>query len=117
LSDALADTITVPETGPGAGPVIVTVGAVASGGGPLFATITGAEVYRTPRTSRVTAVNVYAPLPIVVVCQGIAEGLVVSSAPRLTPLSLNWTPATVTAPMLGPGGGGDESGGRSCAEA
>src|SRR5262249_23963612 len=50
LSDAFADTITVPDTvAPFAGAVMLTEGGVVSGGGPLFtATVIAAEVVRLP---------------------------------------------------------------------
>ena len=49
-----------------------------------------------PAASRATAVNVCAPLVAVVVIHDREYGAVVSSAPTLTPSSLNWTPATPT---------------------
>jgi hypothetical protein len=57
-------------------------------------TVTGLEVNRRPSTSRATAVKVCDPLLVVAVSQETAYGAPVSSPPRLTPSSLNWTPMT-----------------------
>src|SRR6266480_1041583 len=57
------------------------------------ATVTGSEVNWRPSASRATAVKVWNPLPVVV-SQETEYGGLKSSAPRLTPSSLNWTPAT-----------------------
>ena len=59
-------------------------------------TLTRADVVVLPAASRATAVSVWAPLVAVVVFQETAKGATVSSAPRLAPSSLNWTPATPT---------------------
>src|SRR5207253_1864228 len=45
---------------------------------------------------RATAVTVWLPLVAVVVFQVTEYGVAVSSAPRFTPSSLNWTPTTPT---------------------
>ena len=63
-------------------------------------TVTGWDVQRMPSTSRATAFSVCDPLLALVVFHGIEYGAAVSSAPRLTPSSWNWTPATVRAPMM-----------------
>ena len=49
-----------------------------------------------PAASRARAVSVCGPFAAVVVFQDTEYGLVVSSAPRLTPSSRNCTPATPT---------------------
>src|SRR5438105_14844168 len=46
--------------------------------------------------SRATAVKVWVPSPTTVVFQEMEYGLAVTSAPRLAPSSLNWTPTTPT---------------------
>ena len=69
------------------------------GGGAAFdtVTVTAADVVRLPAASRAMAVSVCGPLTAVVVFQDTEYGAaVVSSAPRLTPSSLNWTPTTPT---------------------
>src|SRR5687768_17289260 len=53
-----------------------------------------AEVVELPAASRAVAVNTWEPLAAVAVFHGSEYGAVVSSAPRLTPSSLNCTPAT-----------------------
>src|SRR5437016_5226946 len=102
MSDALAVTVMVPETvEPDEGDVMLTVGGAVSGGGPLdTVTVTGSEVHRTPSRSRPTALRVWEPLPVVVVFQETPYGFEVSSAPKLLPSSLNWTPTTVSAPTI-----------------
>ena len=102
LSEALAVTVTVPETvDPDEGDVMLTVGGVVSGGGPLdTVTVTESEVHRTPSRSRATALRVWEPLPVLVVSQETAYGDEVSSAPRLAPSSWNWTPTTVIRPTI-----------------
>src|SRR5207237_3080172 len=45
---------------------------------------------------RATAVRVWAPLVVVVLVHETEYGTAVTSAPRLAPSSLNWTPATPT---------------------
>ena len=75
---------------PPSGAVIETVGGVRS-----FATVTATEVVLAlPAASRATAVRVWGPVAAVVVFHETEYGLVVSSAPRLAPSSLNCTPAT-----------------------
>src|SRR5437588_1647902 len=56
LSEALADTVSVPCTvWPFTGEMMLTVGGVVSGGGPLaIVTVTGAEVLLLPAASRAT---------------------------------------------------------------
>ncbi len=60
-------------------------------------TFTVVAVFTLPAASRATAVSAWAPLVAPVVFQLTLYGELVSSAPRLFPSSLNWTPAT---PML-----------------
>src|SRR6185436_1289671 len=97
LSEAVAETASVvPDTvAPLAGAVIATVGSVVSA--LLTVTVTFVAVAVFPAASRATAVSVWVPFATVVVSQVTPYGLVVSSAPRLAPSSLNWTPTT---PML-----------------
>src|SRR6266702_3025054 len=59
-------------------------------------TVTGADTVELPAASRATAVRVWLPLALSVVSQAMLKGAEVSSAPRLVPSSLNWTPATPT---------------------
>ncbi|HEX2402362.1 MAG TPA: hypothetical protein VHJ79_20615, partial [Mycobacterium sp.] len=59
-------------------------------------TDTGLLVVVRPALSRATAVSVCAPLVALVVFQFVEYGAAVTSAPRLTPSSLNCTPATAT---------------------
>ena len=56
--------------------------------------VTAAEVAVLPLASRATAVNVCGPGVAVVESHGTWYGLLVSSAPRFAPSSLNCTPAT-----------------------
>src|SRR5438552_846688 len=65
---------------------------------PPFDTVTdtAGDVVVLPAASRATAVRTCEPLATVVVSQLIENGLPGSSAPRLTPFSLNCTPATPT---------------------
>src|SRR5262249_7090075 len=77
-----------------AGAVIDTVGGAVSG--LKTVTVTGAEVTTLPDKSRATAVNTRVPFPARLESQVIENGLVVSSAPRFAPSSLNCTPATPT---------------------
>jgi hypothetical protein len=95
LSDAFADTVTVPWTlAPPAGAVIDTVGAVVS---ELFTvTVTGPDVVELPAASRATAVSVYEPFASVVVFHDTAYGEDVSSDPMFVVPCLNWTPTTPT---------------------
>ena len=95
LSDAVAETVTVPETVlPAAGAVTDTVGAVVS----PFCTVTdtAADVVWLPAASRARAVSVCEPLAVAVVFQLTEYGAVASSAPSATPSSRNCTPATPT---------------------
>src|SRR5882672_6841923 len=98
LSEALADTVMVPDTvAPLAGAVRLTAGGVVSGGGALFTvTVTEAEVVRLPAASRATALKVCAPLPTLPVFHETENGALVSSAPSATPSLKNCTPATPT---------------------
>src|SRR6185436_9888048 len=82
-------------TAPLAGAVIATVGSVVSA--LLTVTVTVVAVAVLPAASRATAVSVWLPFATVVVSHVTPYGLVVSSAPRLAPSSLNCTPTT---PML-----------------
>src|SRR5437870_10541784 len=59
-------------------------------------TPTAAEVAVFPAASRATAVRLCVPLVAKLVFQETEYGATVSSAPRLTPSSLNCTPATPT---------------------
>ena len=59
-------------------------------------TVTVPEVVLLPAASLATAVKLWLPLVAVVVSQVKLCGEVVSSAERLAPSSLNWTPATPT---------------------
>ena len=97
LSEALAVTVMVPDTGErDEGDVMLTVGRV-----PSLNTVTvpGSEVHRRPSRSRATAIRLWEPPPVLVVSQETSYGAEVSSAPRLAPSSLNWTPATVREPV------------------
>jgi hypothetical protein len=72
-----------------------TLGGVVSGGGEdtlLTVTVVAAEVVVFPAASRATAVRVWLPLTASVVSQARLYGAAVSSAPKLAPSSLNWTP-------------------------
>src|SRR3989442_15110901 len=57
-------------------------------------TVTGSDAHCRPIASRATAVTLWMPLLAVVVFHGTAYGADVSSAPILTPSTLNCTPAT-----------------------
>src|SRR5438093_1061414 len=59
-------------------------------------TVTADDVPRLPAASRATAVRTCEPLEAPVVFHDVLYGELVSSAPRLAPSSLNWTPATPT---------------------
>jgi hypothetical protein len=85
--------VTLVPTGPLVGVKLVIVGGLET------VTVTVSEVQRRFRPSRATAVKVCDPLLAVLVSQGTEYGFEVTSAPRLAPSSLNWTPWTVTAPM------------------
>lgn len=73
-------------------------GVVSVVGGGVFETVTetGVEVLVFPAASLATAVRDLAPLDVWVVFQEYEYGEEVSSGPRLTPSSLNWTPTTPT---------------------
>src|SRR5262245_21985428 len=62
----------------------------------LEVTLIAAEVVVLPEVSRATAVTVCVPLISDVVFHDTEYGEDVSSAPRLFPSTLNWTPATAT---------------------
>src|SRR5207244_2936905 len=100
LSPAVAVTLMLlPVHAPFDGLLITIVGGVVSpplGGGLFTVTLTGPEVVVLPAASRAVAVSVCVPLLAVFVSHEIEYGAVVSSAPRLAPSSLNWTPATPT---------------------
>jgi hypothetical protein len=64
----------------------------------LTVTVTAALVFWFPAASRATVVRVWEPFGRAVVSQETMYGAVVSSARRLTPFSLNWTPVTPTLP-------------------
>src|SRR5688572_5098045 len=68
------------------------------GGGAVFetSTVMVVAVLTLPAASRATAVRVWAPSATAVVFHDVEYGAVVSSAPRLTPSRLNWTPTTPT---------------------
>src|SRR6185295_2632717 len=94
LSFASAVIDTAPETVvPAGGAVIVAVGAVRS---LSTVTLTATDDFTLPAASRATEVRVWAPFAAVFVFQLTEYGEVVSSAPRLAPSSLNWTPTTPT---------------------
>src|SRR5258708_6660297 len=98
LSDAVAVTVIVPaRVVPDAGDAMLTIGGVVSLN---TVTVTGAEVYSRPIKSRATAIKVCEPLLAAVVFHEIEYGALVSSAPRLAPSSLNWTPATTRDPTM-----------------
>ncbi len=87
MSDALAVTVIVLLTvAPFAGDVRLTVGGVVSF---ETVTVTGSDDHLKPRMVRPTAVRVCDPLLAVLVSHEMEYGAVVSSAPRLTPSSLN----------------------------
>jgi hypothetical protein len=86
--------VTLVPTGPLVGVKLVIVGGLET------VTVTEFDVHRKPRRSRATAVKVCDPVLELVVFQETEYGAVVSSAPRLVPSSLNWTPATVREPMI-----------------
>src|SRR6266704_730312 len=98
LSEASALTLIVPDTvAPFAGAVIDTVGGVVSLN---TVTVTELEVYWRPSRSLATAVKVCEPLLAAVVSHETEYGALVSSAPRLAPSRLNWTPATTRDPTM-----------------
>src|SRR5438093_534303 len=75
------------------------VARIAETTGGMFETVTAtlAAFAALPAASRATAVSVWLPSDVAVVSQLTAYGALATSAPRLTPSSLNCTPAT---PML-----------------
>src|ERR1043166_1231492 len=92
LSAAAAVTFTAPRTVPVfTGALMETVGGVVST--LKTVTLTGADVVRLPAESRATAVSTWVPFDVRFEFQLMLYGLVVSSAPRLAPSILNWTPA------------------------
>jgi hypothetical protein len=93
LSEAVAVTLIVPETvAPDVGDVMLTVGGVVS----ETVTVTALDVVAFPAASRARAVKVWEPGRAVVVFHESEYGALVSSALRLPPSSMNWTPATPT---------------------
>src|SRR5438034_338395 len=62
----------------------------------LMVTVLAVDVVVLPAASRATAVRVWLPLAVAVVFHDRLYGLAGSSAPRLTPSNLNWTPRTPT---------------------
>src|SRR5439155_1477788 len=92
LSVAVAETVTVPDTlAAGAGALSDTVGRALS-----TVTLTALLVALFPAASRATAVKVCAPLLALGVGHETVYGAAVSSAPSVTPSSLNCTPTTPT---------------------
>src|SRR5882724_4803484 len=67
---------------------------VTVGGGAALETVivTGSEVNRRPSASRAIALKVWNPSLVAVVSQETEYGALVSSAPRSTLSSWNWTP-------------------------
>ena len=97
MSDALADTVIVPETvEPDVGLVMESVGGIVSAVELLTVTVTALDVVRFPAASRAMAVSVCEALDAVVVFHDTVYGVAVSSEPRFTPSSWNWRPATPT---------------------
>ena len=81
------------------GMLILPLPAHFAGGGAvvlLTVTVTGEEVVRFPAASRAIAVSVCDAFDAVVVFHDTEYGEAVASAPRFTPSSWNWTPATPT---------------------
>jgi hypothetical protein len=76
LSEALALTVTFPETAaPLAGDVMLTLGAVVSGGGPFdTVTVTGSAFQRAPRMSCATARRECEPFATVLLSHATAYG-------------------------------------------
>src|SRR5258708_38994219 len=85
LSEALAVTVTVPDTvWPLLGEVMLTVGGVVSEGEPLATvTVTAAEAVRLPAASRATAASVCEPCLPVPVLQEAEYGALRSAEPRV----------------------------------
>ena len=97
LSDALAETVTVPLTvAPAVGAERLTVGAVVSLVWLLTVTVRAVDVVTLPAASRATARRVWLPFAAPVVLQLIAYGDVVSGEPRFAPFSVNCTDVTPT---------------------
>ena len=95
LSDALADTATVPPTvDPEEGAVRLTVGAVESDDVLLTVMVTGLDVVTLPAASRATARIVCVPLATLAEFQLRSKGLVRTSDPTAVPSTVNQTPAT-----------------------
>src|SRR5207244_5775098 len=93
LSVAVAVTLRTPATVvPAVGEVTATVGGVVSP--PSTVTLTEGAVAVLPAASRATAVRLWAPGSALLVFQATEYGATVTSAPRVAPSSLNWTPAT-----------------------
>jgi len=86
--------VTLVPAGPLPGVKLVIVGGLET------VTVTGLDVHSTPSTSLATAVRVCEPWLAVVVFQETEYGAEVSSAPRLLPSSVNWTPWTVREPTM-----------------
>ena len=97
--DAVHDRLICDEEAAVAESPVGTVGAVVSVVVVVFDTVMVIDdvVVLFPAVSRAVAARVWAPFADAVVVQDVEYGDVVSSVPRLTPSSLNWTPAT---PML-----------------
>lgn len=97
--DAVHDRLICDEEAAVAASPVGTVGAAVSVVVVVFDTVMVVDdvVVLFPAASRAVAVRVWVPFADPVVIQDVEYGGVVSSAPRLTPSSLNWTPAT---PML-----------------
>src|SRR5205823_6536014 len=66
------------------------------GGGAATVTVTAVDVVCLPDASRARAASVCDPSGVAVVFHAIEYGLVMTSAPRFAPSSLNWTPAMAT---------------------
>src|SRR2546427_7456387 len=92
LSDAVAETVIVPETAaPLLGLVSDTVGATLS-----TVTVTALDVVRFPAASRAIAVRVCEPAVALVVFHDTEYGAAATSVPRFAPSSWNCTPTTPT---------------------
>jgi len=99
LSEALADTVTVPETdAPFAGAVTDAAGGVVFRHGDGNRRRRPAVAGCVPGDRR----QHVRPGAAVLVSQEAESGAVMSSAPRLAPSSLNWTPATARCPRRTP---------------
>src|SRR5437867_11493958 len=80
----------------GLGPPLELDTALSTGAALSTVTATAVEVAVFPAASRASAVKLWAPFAASVVVQDRAYGAAVTSAPRLTPSSLNCTPTTPT---------------------